>query len=103
MGVTMAFAAKVGVKAMSIVIGIPIGIASKKAVEHAWLALRPEDPPRKPSEPDVRWADALGWAALSAVGIVVAELITQSAAKAAFKALTGNEPPRQKTVEEKVA
>jgi hypothetical protein len=91
----MAFAAKVGVKAISIVIGIPIGIASKKAVERTWLAIRPQDPPRKPSEPDVRWTDALGWAALSAIGIVVAELITQSAAKAAFKALTGNEPPRQ--------
>lgn len=97
----MAVAAKIGMKAITVVIGIPIGIASKKAVEHAWLALRPHDPPRKPSEPDVHWTDALGWAALSAAGIVLAELIAQSSAKATFKAITGNEPPRAKTVKDK--
>ena len=98
----MAVGAKIGIKVISIAIGIPVGIASKKAVEHAWLAVRPQDPPRKPSEPDVRWTDALAWAALSAAGVVVAQLITQSSAKAAFKAITGSEPPRAKTVEDKV-
>src|SRR3954452_5252320 len=91
----MAVAGQIGIKVMSVIIGIPIGIASKKAVERAWLAIRPDDPPRKPSEPDVRWTDALGWAALSAAGIVLAELITQTGAKVAFKAITGNEPPAQ--------
>jgi len=98
----MAVAGQIGIKVMSVIIGIPIGIASKKAVERAWLAIRPDDPPRRPSEPDVRWTDALGWAALSAAGIVVAELITQTSAKAVFKAITGNEPPRAKTVTEKI-
>lgn len=98
----MAAAGKVGLKLMSVVIGIPVGIVSKKAVERTWLALRPEDPPRKPSEPDVRWVDALGWAALSALGIVVAELIAQSGAKAAYRAITGNEPPRAKKVKDKL-
>jgi hypothetical protein len=98
----MAVGAKIGMKLISVVIGIPVGIASKKLVEHAWLAARPEDPPRKASEPDVRWTDALGWAALSAAGVVVAQLITQSGAKATYKAITGSEPPRAKTVEEKV-
>jgi hypothetical protein len=98
----MAVGAKIGMKLISVAIGIPVGIASKKLVEHAWLAVRPEDPPRKPSEPDVRWKDALGWAALSAAGVVIAQLITQSSAKATYKALTGSEPPRAKTVEDKV-
>jgi hypothetical protein len=89
----MALGSKIAIKGISLVIGIPVGIVTKKAVERAWLAARPEDPPRKPSEPDVRWTDALGWAAVSAVGIVLAELITQTSAKAAFKAITGNEPP----------
>lgn len=91
----MAVGAKIGMKAISVIIGIPIGILTKKAVERAWLTARPEDPPRKPSEPEVRWGDALGWAALSAAGVVVTELVTQRSAKAAFKALTGNEPPVQ--------
>lgn len=92
----MAVAGKVGLKVMSAVIGIPVGIMTKKAVERAWLAVRPEDPPRKPSEPDVRWADALGWAALSAVGIVVAELIARRSAEAAYQAITGSQPPPPK-------
>jgi hypothetical protein len=91
----MAFGAKIGMKAISAVIGIPVGIVAKKATERAWLAARPQDPPRKPSEPGVRWTDAFTWAALSAVGIVAAELITQRSAKAAYKALTGSEPPTQ--------
>src|SRR4051794_9153831 len=97
----MAVGAKLGVKAISVVIGIPIGIVSKKVVERTWLTARPGDPPRKPSEPGVRWTDALGWAALSAAGIVLAELITQTGAKATFKAITGSEPPRAKTVKDK--
>jgi hypothetical protein len=96
----MALGSKIAIKGISIVIGIPVGIATKKAVERAWLAARPEDPPRKPSEPDVRWTDAVGWAALSAVGIVLAELITQTRAKAAFRAITGNEPPAQPVKDE---
>ncbi|HZC74148.1 MAG TPA: DUF4235 domain-containing protein [Jatrophihabitans sp.] len=89
----MAVAGKIGLKLVSAAIGIPIGIASKKLVERAWLAARPEDPPRKPAEPEVRWADAVSWAALSAIGIVVAELITRRSAEATYRALTGSEPP----------
>jgi hypothetical protein len=92
----MAVGAKIGLKMVSVVIGIPVGIMTKKAVERTWLAVRPEDPPRKPSEPEVRWADALGWAALSAVGIVIAELITRRGAEAAYHAITGNPPPPPK-------
>jgi hypothetical protein len=92
----MAVAGKIGIKLMSAAIGIPVGIVTKKAVERVWLTVRPEDPPRKPTEPEVRWLDALGWAALSAVGIVVAELVTRRSAEAAFHALTGSEPPAPK-------
>jgi hypothetical protein len=89
----MAAAAKIGVKLMMIVIGIPVGMVTKKVVERVWLTARPQNPPRKPSESGVEWGDALGWAVLSAAGIVVADLITRRSAEAAFKALTGSEPP----------
>jgi hypothetical protein len=91
----MGLGSKIAMKGISVVIGIPVGIVTKKVVERAWLTARPDDPPRKPSEPDVRWTDALGWAALSAAGVVIAELVTQTSAKAAFRAITGNEPPQQ--------
>jgi len=92
----MAAAAKITMKAMSLVIGIPVGIATKKAVEQVWALARPEHPPRKASENDVRWSDAVAWAALSAVGIVVADLATRRGTEAAYRAITGNEPPAGK-------
>jgi hypothetical protein len=92
----MAAAARIGMKAMSVVIGIPVGIVTKKVVERAWLAFRPADPPRKASEPEVNWVDAVGWGALSAAGIVVAELLTRRSTEVAYHALTGNPPPPPK-------
>jgi Protein of unknown function (DUF4235) len=96
MGELMAAGAKIGIKVMSVVIGIPVGIGTKKAVERVWIAVRPEDPPRKPTESDVRWADAIAWAALSAIGIVVADLLTRRSAEAAFRAITGKQAPPAK-------
>jgi hypothetical protein len=80
-------------KVMSIVIGIPVGIATKKLIERTWLTIRPDDPPRKPSEADVHWSDAVAWAAMSGVGIVIADLITRRSSEVAYRAITGSEPP----------
>ncbi len=92
----MAAGSAITMKVISIVIGIPIGIMTKKAVEKAWVAARPEDPPRKPSQRDVNWGDAIGWAALSGAGVVIADMVTRRSAEAAFRTLTGNEPPPPK-------
>jgi hypothetical protein len=89
----MAVGAKIGMKVISIAVGIPVGIATRKAVEQAWHVARPDDPPRKPAENNVRWSDAIAWGALSAVGIVVADLLTRRSTEAAYRAITGNEPP----------
>jgi hypothetical protein len=92
----MAVGSAITMKLISIVIGIPVGIMTKKAVEKTWIAARPEDPPRTPSQRDVSWSDAVGWAALSAAGIVIAELVTKRSAEVAFRSITGNEPPAPK-------
>ncbi len=84
-------------KVVTIVVGIPVGIVTKKAVEHTWATARPEDPPRKPSQAGVRWADAVSWAALSAAGVVVADLLTRRAAEATWRVLLGTPPPAPKT------
>lgn len=92
----MAAGSAITMKVLSIVIGIPVGIMTKKAVEQAWIAARPEDPPRKPTQRDVHWSDAISWAALSGAGMVVAQLITRRSAEAAFRTITGSEPPEPK-------
>jgi hypothetical protein len=84
---------KVGWRIMTLAVGIPVGILTKKGVERAWAAARPGDPPRKPKDPGVRWGDAIGWAALSGVGVAVAELITTKGAASALRSLVGADPP----------
>jgi len=83
----------IGWKITTIAIGIPVGIAAKKGVERAWAAARPDKPPRGAKDPNVNWGDALGWAALSAVGVAVAELVTMKGASSVWRALVGAEPP----------
>jgi uncharacterized protein DUF4235 len=90
-------AGKIGMKVLTIIVGIPVGILSKRAVEHTWATARPGDPPRKPNQAGVRWVDALGWAALSSAGVVAADLLTRKGAETAWRTLLGTEPPAPKT------
>jgi hypothetical protein len=87
---------RLGMKLLSTAIGIPVGIAMKRIVERTWTAARPDDPPRKAKDSRAGWADALGWAALSAAGVAAAQLVTRRAAEASFRGITGTEPPPPK-------
>ena len=90
---------KLGFKIVTIAVSIPVGILARKGVEKLWLAARPGDPPHTPDEPGVSWGDALGWAALSAVGIAAAELVSLKGAAEVWRTLTGSEPPIKKELE----
>jgi Protein of unknown function (DUF4235) len=84
---------KIGWRITTIAVGIPVGIAAKKGVEKAWTALRRGNPPPTAKDPDATWGDALGWAALSAIGVAIAELITTKGAASLWRKLVGAEPP----------
>jgi hypothetical protein len=88
---------KVGWKLVTILVSIPVGIGVRKAVEHLWRSARPNDPPRSPSDPDASWADAVGWAALSAAGVAAAQLVTTKGASSVWRKVMGTPPPVQKT------
>ena len=92
-------AGKIVFKLLSVGIGIPVGIAARKGIEKAWLAARPGDPPRKAKDPATGWPDAIAWAAVSGVGLAIAELITYKGATAAYRALTGSRSPAQQKAE----
>src|SRR4051812_49696416 len=92
----MAIGPKIVMKLISFGVGIPVGIVTKRAVEGAWQATRGGQSPRKPSDPGVRWGAAIAWAALSAAGIVAAELATRRGAEEVGRPAIGNEPPPPK-------
>lgn len=89
----MGVGAKITMKLITVSISVPTTMVTKKLIEKAWLAARPDDPPRRANDADVTWADALAWGAMSAAGLVLADLVTRRGAESAFRALTGNEPP----------
>lgn len=89
----MAVAAKLTMKLITVSISVPLTIATKKAVEKSWLALHPDDPPRRTKDADVTLGDAVTWAALSAVGLVLSDLASRRGAEAVYRTLLGTEPP----------
>jgi hypothetical protein len=80
-------------KITTIAIGIPVGIAVRKALERAWTTARPNRPPSAAGDPDGSWGDALVWAALSAIGVAVAQLVTVKGASTVWRKLIGADPP----------
>jgi hypothetical protein len=83
---------KLSMKVLTIAVGIPVGIITRKIVEKAWVAAGP-DRPHKANDDGVQWADAIAWAALTAVGMVVADLATRKGAEEVYRTLLGSEPP----------
>jgi len=84
---------KLGMKVLTVAVGIPVGILTKKVVARTWVAARPEDPPHSPKQRDARWGDAIGYAALASAAAVAAKLVTRKGAEHTWRALTGLEPP----------
>ena len=93
-------AARIVMKGFSIAVGIPVGIATKRLVDEVWAIARPGNPPREPKQAGVIWRDAITWAALSAVGVVVADLATRKGAEEVWRTLVGTEPPPPKPSKE---
>lgn len=90
-------AGKFGMRLLTVVIGMPIGIVARKAVEKTWEAARPYDPPpKKVKDGTVNWGDAIAWGVLSATGMVIADLVTRKSAESTYRVLTGSEPPPAK-------
>ena len=87
---------RVGMKLLSTLVGIPVGIVTKRLIEKTWLAARPDDPPKQVHDTKAKWADAVGWAALSAAGVAATEIATRKGAETAYRTVFRSEPPPPK-------
>lgn len=94
---------RIGWKITTIAVGIPVGIAVKKSIDKAWAAARPGNPSHEAKDPDVAWGDALAWAALSALGVAVTQVVAAKGAASLWRRLIGAEPPVKKKEPEKNA
>jgi hypothetical protein len=86
-------AGRLTMKVLSVAVGIPVGIATKKLVARTWVMLRPQDPPHSVKEREAHWADAMGYAALASAAAVGAKLVTRKGAEHTYRTIVGLEPP----------
>jgi hypothetical protein len=86
-------ASKLTMKILTVVIGIPVGKATKRAIDKTWARTGGDESSRNPKHARARWTDAIGWAALSAAGVAVAQLATRKGAEQTYRAITGLQPP----------
>jgi hypothetical protein len=86
------FGAKVVLKVVTIGVGIPVGLASRKFVEKVWVAAGP-DRPHEAKDDGVQWMDAISWAALTAITMAAADLITRKGAEEIYHTIVGEKPP----------
>lgn len=83
-------------KLLVIALSRPISGALRDLAEKAWARARPGDPPRTPSDPQVRWLDALLWAAMSGLSLTVGQLAAERGAGGIWRFFGGGETPAQR-------
>jgi hypothetical protein len=69
------------------------GTIARKALNTGWKTATGKEPPTSPERPDVRWAEAATWAALSAAGVAVVRLLAQRRVAATWQRASGHLPP----------
>jgi hypothetical protein len=90
----------VGWRLLTIAVGIPTGIATRRAVARIWTTVGPTDPgspPRSPSDPNATLREAVLWTTISAAGVAFAENVTTRSAALIWRNLIGGEPPPART------
>ncbi|HUG00553.1 MAG TPA: DUF4235 domain-containing protein [Longimicrobiales bacterium] len=69
------------------------GLAAHQLLKVVWRESQGEEPPENPAASGVTWPAALGWAVASGVAIGLAHVLTRRGATAAFRAMSGGDPP----------
>jgi hypothetical protein len=64
-----------GSRAVGGLAAVAAGFATRKALTVAWKRITGKEPPEHPEDPEVRLAEALGWAAMMGVAMSTARLL----------------------------
>jgi hypothetical protein len=68
-------------------------VATRKLAEILWARFGSGDVPRDPTDPDITWSQATGWALLAGAAAGVARVVGKRGAAIAWRRVTGNEAP----------
>lgn len=84
---------KLGHKVLSGIGAAATTAVARKALTKSWTKATGKEPPANPANPDVRWREAVGWAAASAAVVAVARLVAQRRVAATWRRASGTLPP----------
>jgi NhaP-type Na+/H+ or K+/H+ antiporter len=75
----------IGTKVVSAVAAMAAAFVARKLITFVWTKAVGKEPPTHPEDPQVALSEALGWAALTGVGVEAARLLaTRAAARRAY-------------------
>lgn len=68
-------------------------VATRKLAEVLWAGFGSGDVPDDPTDPDITWSQATGWALLAGAAAGMARVVGRRGAAVAWRRVTGNEAP----------
>jgi hypothetical protein len=92
-GVVVPLVKKYGWKAITIVLGTVVGLATQRLIEMPWKLLRGTTPPKVLADRRSPWRDAVSWAVASGIGVGVARLVASRTAAGVWEAAVHEPPP----------
>jgi hypothetical protein len=84
---------KLGHKVLSGVGAAATTAVAQKVLKKGWTKATGKEPPADPAHPDVKWREAVGWAAASAMVVAVARLLAQRKVAQTWRRASGTLPP----------
>ncbi|GAB3499630.1 DUF4235 domain-containing protein [Nocardiopsis coralliicola] len=69
------------------------GFVARKAIAFAWTQATGKEPPTDPEAPDISLGEAIGWAAVTGVGMEVARVLAVRAARRSIGRRSSIEAP----------
>lgn len=87
-------------KAYAGIAAVVAGVAARKVVKAVWSKAAGKPPPEEPESPDVHWAEAIGWSALSGTAVAVARLLATRHAAGQWQRAASDTPTKHTTVTE---
>jgi len=79
--------------ALAVVVTLGSTVVARKAINMAWQTATGRKPPENPADPDVRFREALVWAAFSGMVVAVVRMLASRKAAVYYRASTGELPP----------
>jgi hypothetical protein len=82
-----------GYKIIAMVSALAGATIARKLLTAVWTKAIGKEPPANPEHPDVTWAEAASWAAVSGIVVGLARLVAQRQAAATWQRASGHLPP----------